>query len=78
MREFCYNYVNPKYDENTKLCYMETDSFIVYIKADDIYKDNAEDVGNRYDNSNYELECNFIDKPLPKVKNIKNNWINER
>ena len=32
MYEFCYDYVKPKYDENARLCYMEIDSFIVYIK----------------------------------------------
>ena len=42
---------------------MDTDSFIVYIKANDIYKDIAEDVETRFDTSNYEL-----DKPLPKGK----------
>ena len=42
---------------------MDTDSFIVYIKANDIYKDIAEDVETRFDNSNYEL-----DKSLPKGK----------
>ena len=36
MYEICYDYVKPKYDENTKLCYMDTDSFIVYIKTADI------------------------------------------
>ena len=30
--------------KKTKLCYMGTDSFIVYIKTDDIYIDIAEDV----------------------------------
>ena len=25
--EFWYNYVKPKYGENSKLCYMDTDSF---------------------------------------------------
>ena len=34
--------------------------FIVYKKADDIYKDIAEDVETRFDTSNYELE-----RPLP-------------
>ena len=33
---------------------MDTDSFIVYIKTDDIYKDIAEDVETRLDTSNYE------------------------
>ena len=42
---------------------MDTDSFIVYIKADDIYKNIAEDVENRFDTSNYEL-----DQPIPKEK----------
>ena len=28
---------------------MDTDSFIVYIKTDDIYKDIAEDVNARFD-----------------------------
>ena len=46
-------------------------SFIVYIKTDDIYKDIAEDVETRFDTSSYELECNSIDRPLPKGKNKK-------
>ena len=47
--EFQYDYVTPKYDEKAKLYYMDTDSFIVYIKTDDIYKDIAEDVETRFD-----------------------------
>ena len=49
MYEFWYDYVKPKYGENAKLCYMDTDSFIVYVKADDTYKDIAEDVETRFD-----------------------------
>ena len=33
---------------------METDSFLVYIKTDDVYKDIAKDVETRFDTSNYE------------------------
>ena len=66
MYEFWYDYVKPKYGEKVKLCYVDTDSFIVYIKTDDIYKDIAEDVETRFDTSNYEL-----DRPLPKGKNKK-------
>ena len=41
MYEFWYDYVKPKYGEKAKLCYMDTDSFIVYIKTDGIYKNIA-------------------------------------
>ena len=50
---------------------MDTDSFIVYIRTDDIYKDIAEDLETRFDTSNYELEYNSIDRPLPKGKHKK-------
>ena len=32
---FWYNHVKPKYGEKVKPCYMDTDSFIVYIKTGD-------------------------------------------
>ena len=47
--EFWYDYVKPKYGENAKLCYMDTDSFIVHVKTDDIYKDIAKDAEARFD-----------------------------
>ena len=50
---------------------MDTESFIVYIKTDNVYKDIAEDVETRFDTSNYELECNSIGRTLPKGKNKK-------
>ena len=34
---------------------MDSNSFIVYIKTDNIYKDIAEDVETRFDSSNSEL-----------------------
>ena len=52
MFEFWYNYVKPRYVEKAKLCYMDADSFIVYLRADDIYKDIAEDVETTFDISN--------------------------
>ena len=42
---------------------MDTDSFIVYIIADDIYQEIAEDDEIRFDTSNYELE-----RPLSRRK----------
>ena len=48
MHEFWYDYVEPKYSENAKLCYMETDSFIAHVKTDDIYKDIPKHVETRF------------------------------
>ena len=66
MYEFWYDYIKPKYDDNVKLCYMDTDSFIIYIKTEDFYKDIANDVEKRFDTSNY-----VVDRPLPTGKNKK-------
>ena len=63
MYEFWYDYMKPKYDNNVKLCYMDTDSFIMDIKTNDFYKDIANDVENRFDTSNYE-----VNRPLPMGK----------
>ena len=62
MYKFWYDYVKPKYGENAKLCYVDTDNFIFHVETDDI----AEDVATKFDNSNFE-----IDRPLPKIKNKK-------
>ena len=56
------DYVKSKYREKAKLCYMDTDNFIVYKKREDIYKD----IETRFDTSSYKLE-----KLLPKAKNKK-------
>ena len=58
--------MQPKYCENAKLCYMDTDSFTLHLKTDDVYKDISEDVEKRFDTSNFE-----IDRPLPIGKNEK-------
>ena len=42
--EFWYEYMKPKYADNVKLCYMDTDSFIIHIKTEDFYEDIADDV----------------------------------
>ena len=53
MYEFWYNYVKLKYDEKEKLCYIYRDSFIAYIKTDDIYKDIANDIERRFVTPNH-------------------------
>ena len=66
MYEFWYDYMKPKYGDNVKLCYMDTDSFIMNIKTEDFYKDIANDVEKSFYTSNYE-----IDRPLSTGKNKK-------
>ena len=60
MYEFWYDYIKPKY--------YDTDSFVINIKTDDFYKDNANDVEKWFDTSN----CDKNDKrPLPIGNNKK-------
>ena len=66
MYEFWYDYMKPKYNDNVKLCYMDTDSFVMNIKTKDFYKDISSDVDKRFDTSNYE-----VNRPLPTGKNKK-------
>ena len=66
MYEFWYDYMMLKYSDNVKSCYTDTDSFIINIKIKDFYKDIANDVEDRFDTSNYE-----VDRPLPTGKNKK-------
>ena len=66
MYEFWYDYVKPKYGDNVKICYMDTDSFIMHIKTEDFYKGFANDVEKRFDTSNYE-----VNRPLPTEQNKK-------
>ena len=66
MYEFWYDYMKPKYANNVKLCYMDMDSFIINIKTNDFYKDIFNDVENRFDTSNYE-----VNRPLPTGENKK-------
>ena len=38
MYEFWFEYINPKYEDRAKLCYIDTDSFIIYIKIKNFLK----------------------------------------
>ena len=79
MYEFWYDYMKPKYNDDVKLCYMDTDSFIMNIKTNDFYEDIASDVENRFDTSNYEVNMSettaepsaLARRPLPTGKNKK-------
>ena len=52
---FWYNYIKPKYNQNAKLCYIDTNSFIINIKTEDFYKDIADDIEKIFDTSSYKV-----------------------
>ena len=66
MYEFWYDYIKPKYEDAAKLCYMDTDSFIIHIKTEDFYEDIANDVEKRFDTFNFD-----DNRPLPVDMNKK-------
>ena len=53
MYQFWYDYINPKYGDRAKLCYTDTDSFVIYIKTEDSFEDISNDVEKWFDTSNY-------------------------
>ena len=68
MYEFWYDYIKPKYQNNAKLFYMDTDSFITHIKTEDFYKDIADDVKKWFYTSNYSEDNK---RPLPRGMKTK-------
>ena len=43
MYEFWYDYTKPKYKDKARLCYMDTDSFVINIETEYFYEDIADD-----------------------------------
>ena len=66
MYEFWCGYIKPKYGDKARLCYMDTDNFIMHIKTEDFYKDITNDIERWFDISNYDEKDN---RPLPIGKN---------
>ena len=64
MYNFWCDYIKPKYQDNARLCYVDTDSFIIYVKTEDVYEDIASDVEKIFNTSNYE-----VNRSLPTGKN---------
>ena len=54
MYEFWYDYVKPKYKDKSKLCYMDTDSFVINISTEDFFEDINNDVERWFGTSNYD------------------------
>ena len=66
MYELWYKYMKQKYADNVKLCYMDTNSFIIHIKTKDFNEDIADDVEKRFYTPNH-----IVDRPLLTGKNKK-------
>ena len=69
MYNFWYDYIKPKYGGRAKLCYTDTDSFVINIIAEDFFKDIAPDVDILFDTFNYDQ---YDKRPLPigKIKKV--------
>ena len=68
MYEFSYEYIKPKYGNQAKLCYMDTDSFIINIETDDFFKDVANDAPKWFNTSGISKN---LDRPLTTRINKK-------
>ena len=68
MYKFWYEYIKPKYADKAKLCYMDTDSFVIHVKTNDFFHDISNDVNLWFDTSNYITK---LPRPLPIGKNKK-------
>ena len=66
MFEFWYDYLKPMYGDKIRLCYTDTDSFIMHIETNDFYKDISADVDKWFDTSNFNKNDN---RPLEIGKN---------
>ena len=54
MCKFWYDYFKPKYEDRVKLCYTDTDSFIINIITEKFFVDISDDVERWFDTSNYD------------------------
>ena len=73
MYEFWYDYIKQKYQDRAKLCYIDTDNFVIHITTEDFYKDFANDVEKWFDTSNYDEDDNRL-LPASIRQEQKSNW----
>ena len=66
--EFWYGYIKRKYQNKAKLCYMDIDSIIIHVKAEDVHGDIGNDVKKWFDTSNYSENDK---RPVPRGMNEK-------
>ena len=68
MYEFWFDYIKPKFGDKARLCYIDTDSFVMHIKTDDFYQDISDDADKWFDTCNFNRNDN---RPLETGKNKK-------
>ena len=66
MYEFWCDYIKPKYGDRAKLCFTDTESFVIHIITEYFYEDIADNVESWFDTSNYDENDK---RPLPIGKN---------
>ena len=59
MYELWYDYLKPKNKDNAKLCYMDTDSFVINIFTKGIFEDINNDAERWFNTSNYDKNNHF-------------------
>ena len=60
MYKFWYDYLKPKYRDRAKLCYTDTDSFIIYIKTEDFFEDISNDVEKWFDTPSFDKNDKYL------------------
>ena len=68
MYKFWHDYISPKYGDKAKLCYTDTNSFIIYIKTEDFFEGISNNIEKWFDMSNYDKNDK---RPLPICVNKK-------
>ena len=68
MYQLWYYCVKPKYKDKAKLCYMDTDNFVVNIFTEDFFEDINNDVERLFHTSNYNEN---VKRPLSMGMNKK-------
>ena len=58
--EFWYEYIKPLYSDKARLCYTDTDKFIMHIKTEDFYQDISNDIDKWFDTSNFNKNDNRL------------------
>ena len=71
MYKFWYDYVRQKYGNRAKICYTDTDSFIIHSITEDFFEDITNDVTKWFDTSNYDENDKSDKRPLQIGMNNK-------